>query len=66
MDLIELRNIGMHRSILNLNHSAGSNQKSFVADTKSGLNVIAYLQDRIQKMNELIGSIKNKEPLLSS
>jgi len=63
-DLIELRNIGMHRSVLNLNHSSGSKQKSFVADTNSGLDVIAYLEDRIQKMKNLIASIINKEPLL--
>ena len=64
LDLIELRNIGMHRRILNLNHSAGSKQKSFVADTKSDLDVIGYLEDRIQKMKELIASIINKEQLL--
>ena len=62
-DLYELRNIGMHRSILNLGHNAGNAQKTFVGD-KSGLDVNTFLQDRIQKMKDLIKFIIDKDPLL--
>ena len=62
--LIELRNTGTHRSIINVNFDGGNTHITFVEDPKSDLEIIPYLDDRIQRMRNLIDNIINKEPLL--
>ena len=62
--LIELRNTGTHRSIINVNFDGGNTHITFVEDPKSDLEIIPYLDDRIQRMRDLIDNIINKEPLL--
>jgi hypothetical protein len=76
--LTEIRNTGMHRNIINIrvevnlheDLTTGKSRSSptrtyFKADPDSTLEIIPYLEDRIQKMKELITKILDKDPLLS-
>ena len=62
--LTDLRNTGTHRSIINLSFTGGGTRITFVEDPKSDLEIIPYLDDRIQKMRDLIDNIIRKDPLL--
>jgi len=75
--LYELRNAGMHRTIIpkrvqvslneNTNTNKGSsdpNKTYFAADPESKLEMVPYLEDRIQKVKGLIKNISQKEPSL--
>ena len=62
--LSDLRNTGTHRSIINVSFAGGNTRITFVEDPKSDLEIIPYLDDRIQRMRELIDNIISKEPLL--
>jgi hypothetical protein len=62
--LINLRNIGTHRSIINVSFAASNTHITLVEDRDSELDIIPYLDDRIQRMRDLIDNIINKEPLL--
>jgi len=62
--LTDLRNTGTHRSIINLSFAGGDTRITFVEDPKSDLEIIPYLDDRIQRMRDLIDNIISKEPLL--
>jgi len=62
--LADLRTSVMHRSILNVSFAGGNMHVTFVEDPKSELEIIPYLDDRIQRMRELIDNIISKEPLL--
>lgn len=74
--LKELRNIGTHRKIINVNVSVslvenantgkGSSgaTRIYFKDSDTDLELIPYLEDRIQKMQVLIQRIISKEPLL--
>lgn len=75
--LYELRNEGMHRAIIpkradlslyeNVNTGegwSGPTKTYFAADPESKLEMIPYLEDRIQKMKNLINGIMQKEPSL--
>jgi hypothetical protein len=62
--LIELRNTGTHRSIINVNFDGGNTHITFVEDPKSDLEIIPYLDDRIQRMRDLIDNIISKGPLV--
>jgi len=62
--LTDLRNTGTHRSIINVSFAGGNMHITFIEDPKSDLEIIPYLDDRIQRMRELIDNIINKEPLL--
>jgi hypothetical protein len=62
--LIDLRNTGTHRSIINVSFAGGNMHITFVEDPKSDLEIIPYLDDRIQRMRDLIDNIISKEPLL--
>jgi hypothetical protein len=74
--LKEVRNIGTHRKIINVNVSIGlfenantgkgtsGTTRIYFKDSDTDLELIPYLEDRIQKMRDLIESIINKEPLL--
>jgi len=62
--LTDLRNTGTHRSIINLSFAGGNTRITFVEDPKSDLEIIPYLDDRIQRMRDLIDNIIRKEPLL--
>ena len=62
--LPDLRNTGTHRSIINVSFAGGNTRITFAEDPKSDLEIIPYLDDRIQRMRELIDSIISKEPLL--
>jgi hypothetical protein len=62
--LTDLRNTGTHRSIINVSFAGGNTRITFVEDPKSDLEIIPYLDDRIQRMRELIDNIISKEPLL--
>jgi hypothetical protein len=77
--LYELRNVGMHRAIIpkrvdvnlyeNVNTGqgwSGPTKIYFAADPESKLEMIPYLEDRIQKMKDLINGILQKEPSLAS
>jgi len=77
--LNDMRNTGTHRKILNLSSevnlfenvntgkgSSGATRIYFKDDPDTDLEIIPYLEDRIQKMEALIQTIINKEPLLSS
>ena len=63
--LTDLRNTGTHRSIINLSFAGGDTRITFVEDPKSDLEIIPYLDDRIQRMRDLIDTIISREPLLS-
>jgi hypothetical protein len=62
--LTDLRNTGTHRSIINISFAGGNTHITFVEDPKSDLEIIPYLDDRIQRMRNLIDNIIRKEPLL--
>src|SRR5438093_566208 len=62
--LIDLRNTGTHRSIINVNFAEGNTHITFVEDPKSDLEIIPYLDDRIQRMRNLIDNIISKGPLV--
>jgi hypothetical protein len=62
--LIDLRNTGTHRSIINVNFAGGNTHITFVEDPKSDLEIIPYLDDRIQRMRNLIDNIISKGPLV--
>ena len=76
--LKELRNIGTHRKIINVrvsvslfeNVSTGKGfsgpTRIYFKDSDTDLELIPYLEDRIQKMQALVESIINKESLLNS
>jgi len=61
----ELRNTGTHRSIINVRFAKGNMHISLTEDSDSDLEIIPYLDDRIQKMRDLIDTIISREPLLS-
>lgn len=63
--LTDLRNTGAHRNIINVSFAGGNTHITFVEDPKSDLEIIPYLDDRIQRMRELIDNIIRKEPLLT-
>ena len=63
--LTDLRNTGTHRSIINVSFAGDNTRITFVEDPKSDLEIIPYLDDRIQKMRDLIDTIISREPLLS-
>lgn len=62
--LTDLSNTGMHRSIIKINFTGGNMNITFVEDRQSDSDIIPYLDDRIQKMRDLIDNIIRKEPLL--
>jgi hypothetical protein len=62
--LTDLRNTGTHRSIINVSFAGGDTRITFIEDPKSDLEIIPYLDDRIQRMRDLIDNIIRKEPLL--
>jgi len=62
--LTDLRNIGTHRSIINVSFAGGNTRITFVEDPKSELEIIPYLDDRIQRMRDLIDNIIRKDPSL--
>jgi hypothetical protein len=62
--LTDLRNTGTHRSIINISFAGGNTHITIVEDPKSDLEIIPYLDDRIQRMRNLIDNIIRKEPLL--
>jgi len=62
--LIDLKNTGIHRSIINVNFAGGNTHITFVEDPKSDLEIIPYLDDRIQRMRNLIDNIISKGPLV--
>ena len=62
--LTDLRNTGTHRSIINVSFAGGNTRITFVEDPKSELEIIPYLDDRIQRMRDLIDNIIRKDPLL--
>jgi hypothetical protein len=62
--LTDLRNPGMHRSIINISFAGGNMNITFVEDPQADSDIIPYLDDRIQKMRDLIDNIIRKEPLL--
>lgn len=63
--LTDLRNTGAHRNIINVSFAGGNTRITFVDDPKSDLEIIPYLDDRIQRMRDLIDNIIRKEPLLT-
>ena len=62
--LTDLRNTGMHRSIINISFAGGNMNITFVEDPQADSDIIPYLDDRIQRMRDLIDNIIRKEPLL--
>lgn len=62
--LTDLRNTGMHRSIINISFAGGSMNITFVEDPQADSDIIPYLDDHIQRMRDLIDNIIRKEPLL--
>ena len=62
--LTDLRNTGTHRSIINVSFAGGDTRITFIEDPKSDFEIIPYLDDRIQRMRDLIDNIIRKEPLL--
>jgi hypothetical protein len=62
--LTHLRNIGMHRSIINISFAGGNTNITFVEDPQADSDIIPYLDDHIQRMRDLIDNIIRKEPLL--
>jgi len=61
----DLRNTGTHRSIINVRFAKGNMHITLTEDSDSDLEIIPYLDDRIQKMRDLIDTIISREPLLS-
>lgn len=77
--LNDIRNDGMHRSMININihqnlhEDVNSNRNSsdpvritFLSDPDQELEIIPYLVDRIQKMKNMIEAILSKEPILKN
>ena len=62
--LIDVTNTGTHRSIINVSFAGGNTRITFVEDPKSELEIIPYLDDRIQRMRDLIDNIIRKDPSL--
>jgi hypothetical protein len=62
--LTDLRNTGMHRSIINISFAGGNTNITFVEDPQADSDIIPYLDDHIQRMRDLIDNIIRKEPLL--
>jgi hypothetical protein len=62
--LTDLRNTGIHRSIINISFAGGNMNITFVEDPQADSDIIPYLDDRIQRMRDLIDNIIRKEPLL--
>jgi hypothetical protein len=62
--LTDLRDTGTHRSIINVSFVGGNMHITFIEDPDSDLEIIPYLDDRIQRMRDLIDNIISKEPLL--
>lgn len=74
--LKDFRNIGTHRKIINVNESVGLFENAntgkgssgvtrfYITDSDTDLELIPYLEDRIQRMQVLIQRIISKEPLL--
>jgi hypothetical protein len=62
--LTDLRSTGTHRSIINISFAGGNMNITFVEDPESDSDIIPYLDDRIQRMRDLIDNIIRKEPLL--
>lgn len=62
--VIDLRNTATHRSIINVRFAKGKMHISFTNDSDSDLEIISYLDDRIQRMRDLIDTIVCREPLL--
>jgi hypothetical protein len=62
--LTDLRNTDTHRSIINVSFAGGNTRITFVQDPKSELEIIPYLDDRIQRMRDLIDNIITKDPSL--
>jgi len=60
----DLRNTGTHRSIINVRFAKGNMHITLTEDSDSDLEIIPYLDDRIQKMRDLIDTIISREPLL--
>jgi hypothetical protein len=63
--MIDLRSTGTHRSIINVRFAKGNMHITLTEDSDSDLEIIPYLDDRIQKMRDLIDTIISREPLLS-
>lgn len=74
-NLNELRNIGAHRNVININvgvdlfeniHTGESSSDVKVYFTlEQRLEIVHYLEDSFQKMKKLIQNIINKEPMLN-
>ena len=62
--LTDLRNTGMHRSIINISFAGGNMNITFVEDPQADSDIIPYLDDHIQRMRDLIDNIIRKEPML--
>ena len=62
--LTDLRYTDTHRSIINVSFAGGNRRITFVEDPKSELEIIPYLDDRIQRMRDLIDNIIRKDPSL--
>ena len=62
--LTDLRYTDTHRSIINVSFAGGNRRITFVEDPKSELEIIPYLDDRIQRMRDLIDNIMRKDPSL--
>lgn len=62
--LTDLRNTGIHRSIINISFAGGNMNITFVEDPQADSDIIPYLDDHIQRMRDLIDNIITKEPLL--
>jgi hypothetical protein len=54
----------MEHSTINVSFAASNTHITLVEDRDSELDIIPYLDDRIQRMRDLIDNIINKEPLL--
>jgi hypothetical protein len=59
--LTDLSNTDTHRSIINVSFAGGNTRITFVEDPKSELEIIPYLDDRIQRMRDLIDNIIRKD-----
>lgn len=62
----DLRNTEPHRSIVNIRFEKGNMHITLAEDSDSNLEIIPYLDDRIQRMRDLIDTIISREPLLRS
>jgi hypothetical protein len=62
----DLRNTDTHSSIVNVRFAKGNMHITLTEDSDSNLEIIPYLDDRIQRMRDLIDTIICREPLLRS